>query len=218
MREERVRAKASFVRARFRARRAGKGRLEARATSLEAGACALAATRVARYDRRVPSLAALVIRPMRADDGDFVVTLSAQVFGTYSWDPVASTLAMLDEPGAVSAVAEVAGSPAGFVVVRFDRHAKDFGPLSRPVLARVNAIAVRPELFGRGIGRRLLAHAEELARARRAVSMSLLTARANMRARRLFTTAGFLAIAPVANAYARRQSAIAMIKPLTAAW
>jgi ribosomal protein S18 acetylase RimI-like enzyme len=162
----------------------------------------------------MPTIADVVIRPMQADDYDFVVTLSSDVFGAYTWDPVASTLGMLDEPDAAAAVAELDREPLGFVIVQFERFKRDMGPWKRPVLAHLDAIAVRPELFGRGIGRRLLTHAEELARLRGAVSLSLLTARNNTRARTLFASSGFMAVAPILRAYARRQGGIAMLKPL----
>ncbi len=81
-------------------------------------------------------------------------------------------------------------------------------------MARLNAIGVHPELQGRGVGRFLLEHAEAVARDEGAVSLTLMTADTNVRARRLFTSAGFQIMLTLDQAYARGQRGILMSKPL----
>jgi ribosomal protein S18 acetylase RimI-like enzyme len=160
------------------------------------------------------ALHTLALRPARADDADFMATLSGRVFAAYSRDPETAVLRMASERGADVFIAEAEGEPVGFGVLESTRYEGDFGPFHRPAVARLEAIAVRPDLFGRGVGKRLLAHAEALARERGAVSLSLLTAENNARARRLFGRHGFQALVVIEGAYARGQRGIAMIKAL----
>jgi ribosomal protein S18 acetylase RimI-like enzyme len=148
-----------------------------------------------------------------ADDG-FIHTLAAQVFAPYSFDPVRDMESMLAESGARAELAEVGAARVGFFVLRLERHARDFGPWPRPVLARLNAIAVRPGFQSRGIGRVIMDRVEELARDAGAVALTLTTAQSNFKARRLFEASGFYQLAPLPDSYARRERAIAMIKPL----
>jgi ribosomal protein S18 acetylase RimI-like enzyme len=160
------------------------------------------------------TLADLILRPMLAGDDTFVRALSRRAFATYSRNPARLVASMLEEHGAETVIAELGGTPVGFAVLGFEELARDFGPWKRPVVARLNAIAVQPSAHGRGIGRRLLARVEEMARARGAVSITLNTAVTNRRALRLFEPAGFLGVVTLPNNYARGQSAVAMFKPL----
>jgi ribosomal protein S18 acetylase RimI-like enzyme len=64
------------------------------------------------------------------------------------------------------------------------------------------------------VGRFLLDHAEALARGEGAVSLTLMTAETNARARRLFTSAGFHRLLVLDRAYARGQRGIVMSKAL----
>jgi ribosomal protein S18 acetylase RimI-like enzyme len=160
------------------------------------------------------TLTDLIIRPMTPGDEAFIRALSGRVFATYSRNPARLVGAMLVERGAETAVAELDGEPVAFAVLGFEELRREFGPWKRPVAARLNAIAVHPDAHGRGIGRRLLAHAEEMARARGAVTMSLNTATTNRRALRLFEPAGYLGVMTIEGNYTRGQSAIAMFKAL----
>ena len=160
-------------------------------------------------------IASLTLRPREPADDPFIVSLSERVFSAYAHDPVAAMRSMLEERAGDAAVAELGGSRVGFALVACQRLPRDFGPWRRPVTAHLDAIAVRPESHGRGIGRGLLDHAIDLAHARGAVSISLLTAEANIRARRLFESAGFMAFLRQENSYARGQAGLVMLKALT---
>jgi ribosomal protein S18 acetylase RimI-like enzyme len=105
-------------------------------------------------------------------------------------------------------------TPVGFYVLGLDRLARSFGPWERPAVARLNAIGVQPDLHGRGVGRFLLDDAVALAREEGAVSLTLMTAETNARARRLFVSAGFQRLLVLERAYARGQRGIVMIKAL----
>ena len=160
------------------------------------------------------TIADLIIRPIMTGDEAFIRALSRRAFATYSRNPARLVGGMLDEEGAETVVAELGGAPVGFAVIGFEELLRDFGPWRRPMIARLNAIAVHPDAHGRGIGRRLLRRAEDLARTRGAVSMTLNTATTNRRALRLFEPAGYLGVVTLPNNYARGQSAVAMFKPL----
>lgn len=160
------------------------------------------------------TIADLIIRPATDSDEAFIRALSRRVFATYSRNPARHVGAMLEEEGVYAAVAELGGADVGFAVVAFEELLRDFGPWRRPMIARLNAIAVHPDAHSRGIGRRLLRHAEEEAKALGAVSMALNTATTNRRALRLFEPAGYLRVLTLPNNYARGQDAVAMFKPL----
>jgi len=160
------------------------------------------------------TIADLIIRPVTDRDEAFIRALSRRVFATYSRNPARLVGSMLVEDGAFAVVAELGGEAVGFAVVAFEELAREFGPWKRPTVARLNAIAVHPDAHGRGIGRRLLRRAEEGAKARGAVTMTLNTATTNRRARRLFEPAGYLSVLTLPNNYARGQDAVAMFKPL----
>ncbi|MBX3259083.1 MAG: GNAT family N-acetyltransferase [Labilithrix sp.] len=154
------------------------------------------------------------IRPARHDDEDFLVALSARVFRAYARDAAGSMRRMLRCRTSEISVAEHDETRIGFVVVDVQALGRDFGPLRRPSVAHLDAIAVRPNMSSLGIGHRLLAHAEAVARARGAVSMSLLTADTNTDAQRLFLNAGFQILAPLDNVYVDGQRALSMFKTL----
>jgi ribosomal protein S18 acetylase RimI-like enzyme len=121
---------------------------------------------------------------------------------------------MLAERDAATCVAEHGEVPVGFFVLGFEYLGKSFGPWSRPAVARLNAIGVEPDLHRRGIGTLLLEYAEAVARQRGAVSLTLMTADTNLRARRLFAGAGFQALFTLEHAYARGQRGVVMSKAL----
>jgi ribosomal protein S18 acetylase RimI-like enzyme len=156
----------------------------------------------------------LILRPPGAPDDAFIYRLSERIFAAYSIHPGGSMASMLAEGGAITRVAERGALPVGFFVVGMEHLGRSFGPWRRPAVARLNAIGVQPDLHGRGVGRFLLDHAEALARAEGAVSMTLMTAATNTRARRLFASAGFQDLLVVDRAYARGQRGVVMTKPL----
>ena len=161
------------------------------------------------------TMADLVLRPRRPDDDAFIYRLSEVVFAAYSRSPTAALDTMLREPAARVTVAEQAGAAVGFTVVGIERRDRPFGPWERPALARLNAISVLPGLAGRGLGARLLEHAEIMAEDEEgAVSMTLMTAETNTRARRLFKSAGYSRLFTVEHAYAGGQRGIVMVKAL----
>ena len=166
----------------------------------------------------------LSLRPRRASDDGFIYRLSDRIFGAYSQRPTGSMASMLAEGGAMAFVAERGASPlappsrsaepVGFFVLGFARLPRSFGPWQRPAAARLNAIGVQPDLHGRGVGRFLLERAEAVAREEGAVSLSLMTAETNARARRLFIGGGFQAVLTLERSYARGQRGIVMTKSL----
>ena len=157
---------------------------------------------------------ALAVRPKRAADDNFILALSQQVFAEYSAAPIAAARSMLADEGAACAVAEVGQVKVGFVLLSIARLGRELGPWPNPATAYVNAIAVRPNAQGRGVGTRLLDYAEQMARGRGAVVLSLTTADTNGRAQRLFEAAGFLPVLRLPEHYAHGQDAITMFKPL----
>jgi ribosomal protein S18 acetylase RimI-like enzyme len=158
----------------------------------------------------------LIVRPRLPTDDSFLLELGGQAFAKYSRDSRSSMSGMLGERGAETVVAELAGAPVGFALLGYQTLPRDYGPWKRPVAARLNAIAVLPEREGRGIGRRLLSAAEEVARASGAVSVWLLTAETNRRARTLFSSGGFQPVLRLPRAYVRGQAGVTMFKLLDA--
>jgi ribosomal protein S18 acetylase RimI-like enzyme len=156
----------------------------------------------------------ITLRPKRPADDDFLFQLSDWLFSPYSMHPTSAMASMLGERGARVMVAEVRRRPVGFFVVGVERYGKTFGPWRRPALARLNAIGVTPEVQGRGVGRVLLARAEEVAIDDGAISMTLMTAETNVKAQRLFRSAGYQAVFTLDQAYAKGQRGIVMMKPL----
>ncbi len=156
----------------------------------------------------------LLLRPRRPDDDPFIYRLIDRIFAPYSMHPTGSMASMLGEPYARTFVAEHGPELAGFFVLGFERLGRSFGPWQRPAVARLNAIGVQPDLHGRGVGRLLLDHAEAVARDAGAVSMTLMTAETNTRARRLFRAGGFQVLFTLDRAYARGQRGVIMSKML----
>lgn len=157
----------------------------------------------------------LILRPRRPSDDEFIYRLSERVFAAYSRHPAGSMASMLSERNARVIVAEQEGAEVGFYVLGVERHDRAYGPWQQPSLARLNAISVLPTLHGRGIGALLLDHAEALARDREgAISMTLMTAESNTRARRLFSSAGYARLFTLDHAYAGGQRGIVMTKLL----
>lgn len=157
---------------------------------------------------------ALVIRRSRPGDETFLEDLSIQVFAQYSRNPEGALHGMHHDPDAMSFVAEQGGLSVGFAIVGFETLPRAFGPWTKPTIAHLNAIAVRPTRQGSGAGLALLVRVEDEARKRGAVSISLRTAVDNRRARQLFEPFGFFVIATLDDFYTNGQRAVAMLKPI----
>jgi ribosomal protein S18 acetylase RimI-like enzyme len=160
------------------------------------------------------NLANITIRASARGDEEFVHDLASRVFSAYSRDPRRAIRSILAERTTEALVAELDSVRVGFVVLQYEQLARDFGPWARPTAARLDAIAVCPGVHGRGVGRRLLESAEEAARRRSCLSLSLATGEGNVRARRLFEGGGFVQLARVERYYARGQAAILMHRTL----
>lgn len=156
----------------------------------------------------------LTLRPRGPADDAFLYRLSERVFAVYSMDPAATLSGMLDEGDARTVIAEQDGAPVGFYILDVAHHPRPFGPWQNPALARLDAIGVLPKLQGRGVGAQLLTHAEDQAREEDAVSLTLMTADTNTRARRLFAGAGYQVLYALDTAYARGQRGLVMTKAL----
>jgi ribosomal protein S18 acetylase RimI-like enzyme len=146
------------------------------------------------------------------EDVRFVRDLGAEAFAPYSRDAGRSMLSIIEKRGNAVYVAHSPLGRAGFVVLHVQQLSYDFGPWRRPLIARIDAIAVRPEARGGGVGHRLVEAAEEAARARTARSMTLMTAERNTPARRLFARAGYVDLVHLERFYARGQTAMLMQK------
>jgi ribosomal protein S18 acetylase RimI-like enzyme len=156
----------------------------------------------------------VTVRPVVAGDEAFLLGLAQRVFFAYARDPSRTMRSVLAGRDAQVMVAEQDSTQVGFVALQLEPLGSDFGPWTRPLAARIEAIAVRSDAQGRGIGRRLLEHAEAAARARGARSLSLATGEKNARARHLFDSAGFMQLTVVEGYYARGQAAVLMLKAL----
>ena len=154
------------------------------------------------------------IRSVRADDEYFLVALSMRVFRRYSEDPARMMRRILRRGMHDIAVAVQGEARIGFVAMHVEPLGRDFGPLRRPSVARLDAIAVRPNMVNQGIGGRLLAHAETCARARGAVSISLITAETNVAAQSLFLGADYQMLTVFDGVYTDGQRAFSMFKAL----
>jgi ribosomal protein S18 acetylase RimI-like enzyme len=153
-------------------------------------------------------------RPATPRDGAFLERVSRAGFGRYSDDPEQSIRRMASDRHAWLELATADEQGVGFYILRRVPLGRPFGPFPHPVVARLDAIAVAPEVRGLGIGREILARAEARARAEGAVVLTLATAITNRRARRLFTSAGFQLLAPLGPFYANGLEALAMAKAL----
>jgi ribosomal protein S18 acetylase RimI-like enzyme len=125
--------------------------------------------------------AVITLRAAKPSDTRFIRQLAGQAFAEYDPTAALTTGNMLLEPGARALLAERAGRPLGFVIVR---------PQAGQALA-LNAIAVAERERGRGVGQRLLRAVEQFARARGCRTLALTTAQANVAALELFLRSGF---------------------------
>lgn len=158
-----------------------------------------------------------VIRSSRFGDKAFLTSLAKEAFGRYARDPERGLLQMMEHGTTLVAEHALAGKPVplGFVVIEVSGKHASAGALVAPRLAHLSAIAVQAEARGCGIGRDLLAAAEDAAREQGAVAMSLLTAKTNAAAQALFRNAGYSPILPLADVYKDEEDGLRMLKSLT---
>ncbi len=149
----------------------------------------------------------LTVRPRMPSDGAFIATLSAEAFARFAVDPERTVRRMLFEPQSRTFVAERDGVPVALAVMSITS-------VKRGTVAHLDAIAVVRQARGRGIGRRLIEHVATEARALGAGSLSLMTAAANLTARRVFERSGFMTIATRSAAYRNGQRAVLMLRVL----
>ena len=148
-------------------------------------------------------MAGFEIRGGSPGDARLVSELSERVFSEYTPGAGLRTLRMAQRSGARTLVAVVAGRPVGFAIV-----------VVSSTGAHLDAIAVSEQARGRGVGRALLAGAEELAQSVGAPSLGLVTADSNLAALDLFLRAGYTLGARYPRYYERGQNAVHMSKRL----
>lgn len=103
---------------------------------------------------------------------------------------IARVTAKLADPAALVVVARTSDTVVGMVLAEPGRDRDGAGePL--PDLCHVSMVFVDPEVWGRGIGRLLLAEAVRLAEGRGYRLLQLWTGQRNLAARRLYEIAGF---------------------------
>lgn len=105
-------------------------------------------------------------------------------------------------------LAEEGGVAVGTLVLVF------VGSAHRRVECRIGSVAVRPDRQGRGLGRRLMAFAEERARQRSSNRVRLEVRADNRRAIRLYESRGFRRIRPLPHYYGFGRHGILYMKLL----
>ena len=93
------------------------------------------------------------------------------------------------DPAHLLLVADLGGRPVGLLQLTFLQHLTHHGGLR----AHVEGVRVASDLRGSGLGRRMMAHVEELARARGARMIQLMTDVRREAARRFYERCGFTA-------------------------
>jgi len=154
------------------------------------------------------------IRPRRRGDDPLLLALGAEAFARWSHHPAATIARMLGAKDARVTVAESEDAPIAFAVVDVRPLGRAYGPWPSPSIAHLDAICVKPDARGTGVGTVLLSAAEDDAREHGAVVLRLMTATENVRARQLFNTAGFQPLYTAGHAYANGDAAIEMFKLL----
>lgn len=156
----------------------------------------------------------LTVRLRRQDDDDFIRSLALEAFARWSHAPKTSIMAMIHGRTARTIVVEKDGELLGFAVVTFEALNRAFGPWSHPVVAHLDAIAVRKDARRMGVGQVLLAGTETIARESGGICMTLHTARGNRPAIGLFATYGYQPTFEIPEFYRNGQAAWAMTKLL----
>ncbi len=145
---------------------------------------------------------AVAIRRATPGDARFIHGLSQVAFGEYDPNASRTTASMMLEPEAHTLVAERAGKPLGFIILR----------RQSPEGLAINAIAVTPSERGKRFGQRLMQAAENYAKAHAIKRITLCTAQANLAALDLFLRTGFVIIDRTAVRYWRGQPACKLEK------
>jgi ribosomal protein S18 acetylase RimI-like enzyme len=156
----------------------------------------------------------VVVRDREPRDDALLRALSKAAFGRWSLDPVDTVLRMSRDPAVVGLVADVDGVGGAFAFVRFVEARGPMGPFAAPRIAHLDAIAVRKVHRRAGLGSVLLSAACELAQARGALAMSLVTAVQNRPARSLFESGGFQSTHAVLGYYLGEHDALGMFRSL----
>jgi len=140
----------------------------------------------------------IAVRPARAADRAFIRATAVRLadFSLPPWreaeEIVSGEVRTIDEyfrgtlPGAAMLVAEAERRPLGFAFLETGR---DY--FSRREHAHVGILAVAEDSEGLGVGRALIAAAEEWARVRGLATLTLNVFERNARARRVYERAGF---------------------------
>lgn len=160
------------------------------------------------------SMGLLTIRLRQGSDDDFIRDIAQESFSKWSHAPRQSIMAMIHGRTARTVVAEKDGERLGFAIITFEALPRTFGPWSHPVVAHLDAIAVKKTARRMGIGQVVLAGAETVAKEIGAVCMTLNTARNNRPALGLFATYGYQPTHEIPEFYRGGQSALAMTKLL----
>ena len=144
------------------------------------------------------------IRPAVPEDAGDLSTLENQIF---SGDRISlrSFRRLLAQTSAVVLVAAVGNRIAGYAMALFRRNSS---------IARLYSIAVDPGHAGRGIGKALLAAAEDAARRRQCKIMRLEVRENNSKAIRLYGASGYLPAGRVTDYYEDGCAALRFEKPL----
>jgi ribosomal protein S18 acetylase RimI-like enzyme len=147
-----------------------------------------------RFDK--PPAPALRIRTGGAADAPFIRDVAVEVFGHLGdYGRILPTWLLHD--GVLTHIAEESGAPVGYTMLGFypvgrEPNARDSGS---GLVADLLAIAVSTRAQGRGVGKRLLAHAiEHVREAQKRLpvrELKLSVAEDNTRARRMFVANGF---------------------------
>jgi ribosomal protein S18 acetylase RimI-like enzyme len=166
------------------------------------------------YSGNMGTTGLLTVRLHRSDDDEFIRDVAHESFARWAHAPRQSIMAMVHGRTARTIVAEKDGERLGFAIVSLDALNRAFGPWTHPVVAHLDAIAVRKDARKMGVGQVILAGAETIAREANAVCMSLNTARANRPALVLFGSNGYQATLAIPDFYRGGQAALAMTKLL----
>ncbi len=156
----------------------------------------------------------LRLRLRTASDDEAILAMGAPLFAPYSKSPRRVLQAMIQEAGADTLVAFDKETPAGFFILSYTELGRPYGPWEAPKIARLNAIGVRRDAQGTGVGSLLLERAESHALSEGACVMVLLTGETNYRARQLFESTGYRYTLPVDGVYKNGQRALSMTKVL----
>ncbi len=147
-------------------------------------------------------MSALRIRAASADDIDALSAIEAAVFST---DRISrrSFRALIARPTAATLVAEIDGAVAGYVMILFR---------AGTGMARLYSLAVTPERGGRGIGKKLLAAAEDAAKRHDRIMLRLEVREDNDGAIGLYGRAGYRQIGRIPDYYEDGMAALRLEK------